>query len=242
MKLRKPLWLALAMIPAMISSSCSLGATPVPTQDPGAIQTEAVSIVLTQVSMQQTQTAMAIPPTQAPTNTPYPTMTLALMPTFAPVGGTTTPFAFNTQQPGLTPLASPFATVGIVSTVTTKNGCNDGTFIGEDGAALVDWAELKPEKEYAHSWSILNAGTCTWDEGYAFALMKDFSSSEISWNKTAVVISKDPAEFTAPQHSQTFVVKFTTPKKAGKYEAYWKLRDDAGNYFGPQVWIRFEIK
>lgn len=241
MKFRKSLWLAGTMILAIILSSCSLGATPAPTEDPGVIQTQAVSIVLTQVSMQQTQTALAIPPTQAPTNTPVPTMTLATLPTFAPVGGGT-PFAFNTQQPGLTPLATPLATIGIVSTVTTKNGCNDGSFIGEDGAALIDWAELKRETAYSHSWSILNTGTCAWDEGYSFALMNELSTAGVDWNRTKIVISSDAAEHTQPQHSQTFVVKFTTPKTPGKYEAYWKLKDDAGNYFGPQVWIKFEIK
>jgi hypothetical protein len=239
MKFRNSLWLAGTMILAIFLSSCSLGATPAPTEDPGVIQTQAVSIVLTQVGMQQTQTAMAVPPTPIPSFTPPSTSTLVTLPTIASVG---TPFPFNTQLPGLTPLASPFATVGNISTVTTKNGCNDGAFMGDEGAAVVDWEVLKASKEYAHSWSILNTGTCTWDEGYSFYLLKDLSSPEIEWNKEKIVISKDGSEFTEPQHSQTFVLKFITPKLPGKYEAYWKMKDDAGSIFGPQVWIRFEVK
>ena len=236
MKFRNSLWLAGTMILAIILSSCSLGATPVPTEDPGVIQTQAVSIVFTQVAMQQTQTALAIPPTPASTNTPLPTVTLGVLPTFAPVGGVNTPFAFNTQLPGLTPLASPFATISNIATFTTKNGCNDGIFIGE--TAPKDKDEVKAEKDFSKGWTIFNSGTCVWDEGYSFAFLPDSSSSELKGY--SIVLKKDaPAEYTKPQHSQTFIVKLTAPKAAGEYKGYWKMKDDAGNAFGPlvSVWI-----
>ncbi len=238
MKLRKSLWLAGTMILAIILSSCSLGATPAPTEDPGVIQTQAVSIVLTQVSMQQTQTALAIPPT--PTNTPFPSPTLGPAPTFAPVGGVTnTPFAFNTQLPGLTPLASPFATIGIVSTVTTKNGCNDGAFMGE--SAPYDKDVVDAGKTFKKSWMILNTGTCTWDEGYSFAFLSELSSPEL--NGYSIVLKKDaPEEYTKPQSSQTFVVKLEAPKAAGEYKGYWKLKDELGNAFGPLVSVWITVK
>ena len=237
MKFRNSLWPAGAMILAIIMSSCSLGATPAPTQDPGLIQTQAVSMALTQVSMQQTQTAMAIPPTPVPTNTLLPT--LAVLPTFAPAG---TPLVINTLLPGMTPLSTPFATLGSgVPVGTTKNGCNDGTFEFDTGAAVVDWTVLKPKMDYTHAWSIINTGTCAWDEGYSFFLIKEISSPEVDWHKTEILIKK-PSEFTTPQHSQVFVLNFTTPAKAGRYAAYFKLKDDKGNVFGPQVWIKFEIK
>jgi hypothetical protein len=235
MKFRNYLGLAGAAILALVLSSCSLAATPAPTEDPGAIQTQAFSMVSTQVSMQQTQTALAIPPTPLPTNTPFPTPTLGTLPTFAPVGGTT-PFAFNTPLPGLTPLASPFATIGIVSTVTTKNGCNDGTFMGE--SAPYDKDTIAAQKAFKKSWMILNTGTCRWDEGYSFTFLPELSTPGLEGY--SIVLKKDaPEDYTEPQHSQTFVVKLTAPKTPGEYKGYWKLRDDAGNYFGPlvSVWI-----
>ncbi|MBI5353283.1 MAG: hypothetical protein HZB50_11640 [Chloroflexi bacterium] len=240
MKFRNSLWLAGTMILAIVMSSCSLGATPAPTQDTGAIQTQAVSIALTQVSMQQTQTAMAIPPTPMPTNTLLPTPTLGVLPTFAPVG-TVSPL--NTALPGMTPLGgTPFATLGSGAPAgTTKNGCNDGAFEYDNGAAVVDWTVLKPKTEYTHGWSIINTGTCDWDEGYSFFLMKDISSPLIDWKQTIITL-KDPSEFTKPKSSQLFVLHFVTPRDPGRYEAFWKLKDDKGNIFGPQVWIRFEIK
>ncbi len=80
MKSRKSLWLVGMTILAVILSSCNLGATPAPTEDPGVIQTQAFSVVLTQAALQQTQTALAIPPTALPTNTPFPTATLGEAP------------------------------------------------------------------------------------------------------------------------------------------------------------------
>lgn len=234
MKFRKSLWLTGAMILSIALSSCSLGATPAPTEDPGVIQTQAVSIVFTQVAMQQTQTALAIPPTPLPTNTPFPTATLGVLPTFASIGGLNTPSAFNTQLPGLTPLVTPFATgVGIVSTVTTKNGCNDGTFYGE--SAPYDKDVISPEKNFSKSWMILNAGTCTWDEGYSFTFLPD-SSPELK-GYSIVLKKNSPDEYTKPQSTQTFVVKLTAPKAKGEYKGYWRLRDEVGNYFGPLVWV-----
>ena len=237
MKFRNSLWLAGATILAIIMSSCSLGATPAPTQDAGAIQTQAVSMALTQVSMQQTQTAMAIPPTPMPTNTLLPT--LSVLPTFAPAG---TSLVINTLLPGMTPLGTPFPTLGSGAPVgTTKNGCNDGTFEFDTGAAVVDWTVLKPKTKYTHAWSIINTGTCTWDEGFSFFLIKELSSPVIEWGKTEIVIKK-ASEFTTPQHSQVFSLNFLTPANPGRYAAYFKLKDDSGNVFGPQVWIKFEIK
>jgi hypothetical protein len=237
MKLRKSLWLAGTLILAIILSSCSLGATPAPTEDPGVIQTEAVSIVFTQAAMQQTQTALALPPTAA--NTPIPSPTLGTFPTFAPVGGAGTPIPFNTQQPGLTPLGSPFATVGNVATVTTKNGCNDGTFMGE--SAPYDRDVVVANKLFSKSWMILNSGTCTWDEGYSFAFLPDLSSPELKGY--SIVLKKNtPEDYTAPQSSQTFVVKLTAPKTAGEYKGYWKLKDELGNAFGPLVSVVITVK
>jgi hypothetical protein len=237
MKFSKSHWLVSALILTVMLSSCTLGATPAPTQDIGAIQTQAFGVVLTQVAMEQTQTALAIP-SPLPTNTlaPLPSPTLGTLPTFAPVGGVGTPFAFNTQQPGIIPLASPISTAGIVSTVTTKNGCNDGSFLGE--TAPFDKAVVKAEKNFSKGWTIFNSGTCAWDEGYSFTFMPELSSPELKGY--SIVLKKDaPEEYTASQHSQTFIVKLTAPKAAGEYKGYWKLKDDTGNYFGPlvSVWI-----
>ena len=235
MKFRKSLWLMAVTMLAVILSSCNLNATAVPTEDLGAIQTQAFNLVLTQVASQSS-------PTPLPTNTALPTTpTLAAPPTFASVGGgggTVTPFAFNTPLPGsaLTPLASPVPTIGVYSTITTKNGCNDGAFLGE--SKPLDGAVLQPGENFEKVFTILNTGTCTWDEGYVFAFLPELSTPGF---KGSDIAFKKAEDFTKPGSSISFVLKLTADNKPGTYEARWKLKDEAGNYFGPMVQLIYVI-
>ncbi len=232
MKFRKLQWPMVFIILSIILSSCNLGATPVPTQDLGAIQTEAFNQVLTQV-------ALASSPTPMPTNTALPvTVTPLVPPTFAPVGGGNgTPFPFNTALPGLTPLAlsSPVPTLP-GGMLPTKNGCNDGIFTGE--SAPYDGTVLEPSHAYDKNFTYINIGSCTWDEGYAFVFMPSFSDPDF---KGYDIIIKKPEDFTPPQKSITFTLKLVASHKPGVHTGAWKLRDDAGNYFGSMVHIQYVI-
>jgi hypothetical protein len=237
---RKTIWLAGTMLLGIILSACTLGATPPPTQDPGAIQTQAYSVVLTQAALNQTQTAQAIPPTAQPTNTQQPTATLGSIPTAA-LFGTNTPFAFNTQQPGLTPLALPSTapTAGAYSTLPTTNGCNDGWFISE--SEPYDGAFLRAGKELIKTFELLNTGTCSWDEGYSFSFRPEYSSSPEGavlgyFGKDQFILSTSQIK---PGQTGVFKINFTVPKKLGEYVWAWKLKDDAGNLFGSLVFMKF---
>ena len=239
MKFRKYQWLAIYIMLSIILSSCNLNltVTPPPTQDVGVIQTEAFNQVLTQV-------ALASSPTPLPTNTELPaTPTLQELPTFAPVGGgvsTNTPFPFNTAEPGfgLTPLASPVPTVGgIVPTVTTKNGCNNGVLLSE--SAPYDGASLDRGQAFEKTFSFLNTGSCAWDEGYTFAFLPSYSTS--GFKGYDIAIKKDE-DFTKPGKGISFVLKLTAPNTPGEYKGSWKLKDDGGSYFGSLVWVKFVVK
>lgn len=236
MKFRTFRRLAVFLLAAMLLSACNIGATPAPTVDAGAIQTQAFGQVLTQVALNATQTAAAIPPTPLPTFTPVPTNTLPPIDAFGIA--TNTPFSFNTQQPGLTPQAIFTPTLGVVNTVTTLNGCNDGRYDGETGPA--DKSNVERGKEFAKGWMIANTGQCTWDEGYVFDYLQDYFP-DVGINQLSgydIVLKKNtPEEYTKPGFGQTFIVKLKAPTTPGEYKGYWKLKDDAGNYFGPLVYV-----
>jgi hypothetical protein len=238
MKFRKTIWVAGLLIPAILLSSCNIGAAPPPEQDVGAIQTEAFGVVLTQAAIQQTQTALAIPPTPMPTDTPFPTP--GELPTLD-LNSTNTPFAFNTQQPGFTPLVVPTATIAgaAVSTVTTRNGCNDASFMGESG--IKDGETIEAGKSFHRAFMLLNTGECTWDEGYSFAYLPESSTPGFP-GYSIILLKNKPEDFTKPGHTQTYVLKFNAPKTPGTYKAYWKMKDDAGNLFGPLVWLEIIVK
>jgi hypothetical protein len=239
MNFRKFRWLALFTLAAMLLSSCNLGATPPPTQDTGAIQTQAFGQVLTQVAQNATQTAAAIPPTPFPTNTLAPTNTLPAIPTSGAFGiATNTPFTFNTQQPGVTPQVGGLittATAGIYSTVTTKNGCNDGYLISE--GQPYDGKTILLGTEFEKSWEFLNTGSCAWDEGYSFAFIQEFSTGPKYGNgKDYIIPNSGP--FTKPGEVRTFKVTLKAPKVPGEYIWYYKIKDDAGQFFGSLVWVK----
>lgn len=240
MKFRKTLWLmSVTMIGAVLLSSCSSGATEVPTQDPGAIQTQAFNLVLTQSALQLTQTAMANPPA-TPTNTLIPIPTLG-NPTFAPIGGeTSTPFTLGTAFPGFTPLASPVPTLGSIATITTQNGCNNGEFVDE--TAPKDGTQLKPGEGFSKGWTIKNIGTCAWGEGYAFMLNKQYTLKiEDVRGELINIAIKKTEDIIKPGGSQKFSLKLQAPNTPGEYKWYWKLQDDKGNIFGPLVSVIFVV-
>lgn len=239
MNFRKFRWLMISTLAAVLISSCNLGATPPPTQDTGAIQTQAFGQVLTEVASQATQTAAAIPPTPLPTNTPVPTNTLPPIPTSDAFNiATNTPFVFNTQQPGLTPQSglSFTATVGVYSTTTTKNGCNDGYLVSE--SQPYDGKTISANTEFTKSWDFINTGTCAWDEGYTFAFVQEFSNGPLYVLPKKDFIIPKTGPFVEPGKTGTFSVPMRAPKDPGDYTWYFKLKDDAGQYFGSLVWVR----
>lgn len=241
MNFRKFRWLTGSALVAVLLSSCNFGSTPPPTQDVGAIQTQAFAQVLTQAADQATQTAAAIPPTPFPTNTLPPVNTLPAIPTTDPFGiPTNTPFTFNTQQPGLTPqaglLGTPTGTPGAYSTVTTKNGCSDGYLVSESNP--YDGKTILINEEFTKQWEFLNTGTCAWDEGYSFVFIEEFSTGpKYALPKRDYVIPKE-GPFTKPGEYRTFAVPMQAPNKPGEYIWYFKMRDDAGQYFGSLVWVK----
>ncbi|NJN79782.1 MAG: hypothetical protein HC797_04520 [Anaerolineales bacterium] len=239
MKSRKLIWLAGAMLVSILISACNIGATPPSNEDPGAIQTQAFEIVLTQSALQQTQTAAAVPPTPLPTNTLVATITLVPLPTSSNLDATNTPFSLNTQQPGLTPQLLITPTVGIVNTLTTKNGCNDGQYLAESG--YVDGTPIDANKNYNKSFMLHNTGECDWDEGYSFAFIPELSTPGFE-GYTINLVKNKPEDYTKAGYGQTFVLKLKAPKESGTYKGYWKLKDDAGNFFGPLVWIEVVVK
>lgn len=232
---------------ALILSSCNIGAQATPTVDINAINTAIVGTTIAQFSAQFTQTALAVPTnTPAPTNTPQELPTFAL-PTLDTSGVTplptiafnTTPGSIITPLPAFTQLASPAATVGVVSTVTTKNGCNDAAYLGEGG--IKDGDKVKAGEKFSKIFMLQNTGTCKWDEGYSFAFIAELSTP--GFQGYSIVLAKNkPEDYTDPGKGQTYILKLTAPKTAGTYKGYWKMKDDQGNPFGPLVWVEIVVE
>jgi hypothetical protein len=230
MQLKKLIGVVAVLLLTTALTSCNIGKAPEPTADVNAIFTSAAGTMIAQLNDQQTQTALAVSPT--PASSPTPLDTFTPLPTFAQ-GSTVlgTPFLFNTPGAGLTPLA-PLAT----SAPTTSSGsigfavgCNNASLIGEK---IPDGTVVQPVKRFDKVWELLNTGTCTWDEGYSF----DFKSGEqLNGNNVLITKRSEKTEFTAPGHSQSFIITMWAPGTAGEYKGYWQMKGDDGKWFGSLV-------
>ncbi len=205
-------------------AACNLGKAAAPTADVNALYTAAAATLIAQLNDQQTQTAQAASP--PPLTSPTALASFTPLPTFPVGAGLTpfgTPFTFGTPGIGITPLAS--LPAGPV-TPGMAVGCNNAVFVGEK---IPDGTRMSPLHDFKKSWSLLNAGTCTWDEGYVFAFK---SGERLGGLDVKIVYS---ADFTKPNHTQSFVVPMNAPRAAGEYKGFWQMKNDAGVWFGSLV-------
>jgi hypothetical protein len=236
MQLKRLFWVVAVLLLTTVLTSCNIGKSPEPTADVNAIFTSAAGTMIAQLNDQQTQTALAVPPTSASSPTPLDTFTP--LPTFAQ-GSTVlgTPFLFNTPGTGLTPLA-PLATIAPTTGSGSTHfavGCNDAEFTGEN---MPDGTIVTPAKRFEKWWMLQNVGTCTWDEGYSF----DFKSGDqLNGDNKLITKNSDKSEFTAPGHSQSFIVQMWAPGTAGEYKGYWQMKSDSGQWFGSIVSVDIQV-
>jgi hypothetical protein len=215
----------------ILLSACNIGATPAPTQDLNAIYTQAAELVATQFALQQTQTALAVPPTPLPSPTAQPLPTFAIGTPFTvstPIGGT--PLGLSTQPGGFFPTA----TIAALSTVSGPK-CNDAIFTGQEYP--LDGAVMKPGQDFEKWWTIKNTGTCTWDEGYEFHYLGG------TLDGYSIKIQK-PSDFVKPGETITFKVKLTASLQPNTYTDCWSMMDDKGYYFGqsPVACVQIVVK
>jgi len=221
---RKALWALAAILSTTTLASCNLGKSPEPTPDVNALYTAAAGTLIAQMSEQQTETALAASPTAASSPTPLASRTP--LPTFPSIGVLT---PFGTFAAGLTPLATSPGTVVVSNPV----GCNDAQYIGGEPR---DGKIMNPQHGFDASWSLLNRGTCTWDEGYEFAFK---SGDRLSGSNVKIRLE---SQFTEPGHSQAFVIPMEAPKLAGEYKGFWQMRSDDGTWFGSLVWVNIVVQ
>ncbi len=229
-------------IAALVLTSCNAGATAAPTLDVDALKTAVVETTIAQISVQSTQTALAIP-----TNTSAPAVTdtgvaAPASPTLDPsVPTPTTDVSLiatrsfdNTQVAG--------ATVPVVVLPTTQptaalgDACNNNVFQGD--VTIPDGTVLKPGEDFVKQWSIKNTGNCTWDEGYTLVYVAgskpDLDPYDFKFKKSE--------DFVSPGESINVGVRLTTPCTPGKYEGHWRMRNDKGYFFGTLLSVYVEVK
>ncbi|MDR3572471.1 MAG: NBR1-Ig-like domain-containing protein [Anaerolineaceae bacterium] len=130
--------MCIVALTGMILTACST-ATPAPTQDTGALYTQAASTVFAQLTA-------AVTPTQPPTATAVPS---------------DTPAPTDTVEPTATPDIALTSAAEVSPTPTQPSG-----YFAKYLYTVPDNSEQVPNHKFNVAWGLLNAGTIPWAPGF----------------------------------------------------------------------------
>lgn len=153
--------------------------------------------------------------------TPTPVTTSTTRPT-----NTTAP-----GQPSPTPAHTP------TRTPAPSAGCtNKATFVSE---TIADGTQFAPGASFTKTWTIVNAGTCTWGAGYQLVFA---GGSRMGAPITMALPASVP-----PNGQVTLSLALTSPANPGSYQGNWMLANSAGVQFGvgaggqTPIWVQIEV-
>ena len=212
-------WLLIAFALLTLAACGGGGAAATPTVDTAPIITQ---IALTALAL-QTQTAMAIPPTQAITNTPKASATPET---------TNTPLITGTPLPGA-PSATPLALN--TPKATLQAGCDN--MVGVTDVTIPDGYAAASGEVMVKTWRVKNLGPCTWNQDYL--LVFGWGGQGTNWNTTKSVNLSDVV---LPGDTIDISVTLTAPTDSGEYAAAFRLQNDNGFNFGPAQTIDIKVK
>jgi hypothetical protein len=133
-------------------------------------------------------------------------------------------------------LSTPAVTPGVPINDSVCNLAVSGMPID---VTIPDGTRLRPGQTFSKTWRLVNAGSCTWGQGYSAVW---FSGELLSSARHQFFRSVVP-----PGQSVDITVEMTAPKKAGIYQSNWKLSDQNTNLFGigpngdAPFWVLIEV-
>ncbi len=159
----------------------------------------------------QQATELALTP---PTETPVPTS----LPTLPP--------------PAVSP--APLATISFTSPTADTGaapGCDNSAWIAD--VTIPDGTKMDPGQDFKKTWTILNSGTCPWDNTYQLAFV---SGDKLGGTNLHVPISVPPGQ------QINLSIDMQAPSNYGDYKGTWQLQNSQGQSFGSQVWVSIKVR
>ncbi len=209
--MKKKFLILLLIVLALSLSACG--------PDAEEIAAEAAAMVYTSVA--ETMTAMPTATLQ-PTATPVPaTPTQIIIPT-----------ATTDSQNGNRGQGQGGQGTGVptITTVSAAPLCKDAVYVTD--VTIPDNTVFAPGVSFEKTWSILNAGTCTWDAGYTLSFTSGETMSGVAVPLTSAV---------APNQQVSVSVQMTAPATAGTYTSYWQMSDTSGVKFGNTIFVQIIV-
>jgi hypothetical protein len=205
------LWsgVAVLVVAGIVILSLAFGGKDTAVDDVNAIYTNAASTIAAQQQTLQAGMATATPkptlstPTTVLTLLPVSTQASAL-PTFKPVGGSTTGGA---------------TTGG--STTGGTTACDNAVYLSD--VTIPDETTIPAGQNFTKTWKVSNIGTCTWTATYQLVFV---SGDSLGGKATAIGKTVKPGE------SADVSVILTSTSATGIIKGTWKLSNDKAQAFG----------
>jgi len=207
-------YLIFSLLILLLVSACKPTPTPTPADLLEPIRTAAAQTV-NAMTTAIVATSQSVP--NNPTDTPVPPENPVQQTPLPPA--TLPPLITNTS-----------AAVG-----ADQSNCDLAEFIDE---TIPDGTAYAPGAKFTKTWTLLNAGTCTWSAQYALVFMSGNSMGAAA----AQPFTSEPVK---PGEKVTISLILTAPEVAGTHRADFKLRNAGGAIFAfkdPQKSFWAEIK
>jgi hypothetical protein len=133
--------------------------------------------------------------------------------------------------------ATPAAETPVIPVFSTA--CNLAVSGMPVDVTIPDGTRLRPGQSFSKTWRLVNAGSCTWGQGYSAVW---FSGEMLSQSRTQFLRS-----VVSPGQTIDTSIEMMAPKKAGVYQSNWKLSDPNANLFGigpngvAPFWVIIEV-
>lgn len=101
------------------------------------------------------------------------------------------------------------------------NACNSSDFVSE---TIPDHTVIEPGGKFTKTWTVRNAGTCTWTKDYTFR----FTQGDRMGGPQSINLERE----VKPGETYTFELDLTAPVDPGTYTGRWEIFDAQGNSFG----------
>ena len=172
-------------------------------------------------------TSLDLKPVIAAPTSVASSLVVAVQVTGGPPGVRLTPLPGAAQIPGATP-STPGA--GVI------NCTNMAQFVSE---TTPDGSVFAPGQVFTKTWTLRNAGSCTWTPNYTMI----FASGDKMGEATAYPLGQ-----TVPPNGQAQVtISLNAPQQPGNFQGNWQLMSDAGQTFGlgagggSPLWVKITV-
>lgn len=95
---------------------------------------------------------------------------------------------------------------------------------------------LQPNQQFSKGWRLRNTGTCAWQPNFAVAY--------VNGNRDGAQMQGQPVQLfktVPPGETIDVTANLVAPNAYGTFQGFWKMRDDAGQYFGEVFWVGIQV-